>query len=56
MSSLENEAKAALIVIDKSRPIWVSHAKNPKVIARELEPIFGFNWNKQLMFKVGSNQ
>ena len=54
MSSLENEAKAALIVIAKIRPILVSHAKNPKVLTMELGPIFGFNWNKQLMVRVGS--
>ena len=53
MSSLENEAKAAIIVMAKIRPILVSHAKNPKVLTRELEPIFGFNWNKQLMISVG---
>ena len=55
MSSLENEAKAAIIVMAKIRPILVSHAKNPKVLTRELEPIFGFNWNKQLMISVGSH-
>ena len=54
MSSLENEALAAQIVLAKVRPILVSHAKNPKVVERELEPVLGFNWNKQLMIKVGS--
>ena len=54
MSSLEREAKAALIVIAKVRPIVVSHSKNPKTIERGSEPIFGFNWNKQLLIKVGS--
>ena len=55
MSALENEAKAALIAIAKIRPILLIHAKYPKVLTRELEPIFGFNWNKQLMIKVGSH-
>ena len=55
MSSLDREAKAALIVIAKIRPILVSHAKNPKTIERELGPISWSNWNKQLMIKVGSN-
>ena len=54
MSSLENEALAAQIVLAKVRPILVSHAKNSKVIERELQPALGFNWDKQLMIKVGS--
>ena len=54
MSSLEQEGLAAQVVLAKVRPILVSHAKNPKTIERELEPVFGFNWNKQLMIKVGS--
>ena len=54
MSSLEREAKEAFIVLAKVRPILVSHAKNAKVIERELGPVLGFQWNKQLMIKVGS--
>ena len=54
MNSLDREAQAAQIVIAKVRPILVSHAKNAKVIEKELEPVLGFHWNKQLMIKVGS--
>ena len=54
MSSLDREAQAARIVLDKVRPILVSHAKNDKVIETELGPVLGFHWNKQLMIKVGS--
>ena len=54
MSSLEREAKAALIAIANVRPILVSHAKNAKTIETELEPVLGFHRHKQLMIKVGS--
>ena len=53
MSSLGRGEKEAFIAISKTRPISVSHAKNPKTIERGLGPIFGFNWNKQLTITVG---
>ena len=43
-----------MVVLAKVRPILVSHAKNPKATERELGPICGPNWNKQLMIKGGS--
>ena len=53
MSSLEGEAKAALILLANVRPVLVSHAKIPKTIEGALGGIFGFNRTKKLTIKVG---